>query len=77
RVGYGRLGEMLYALGLETLLEAPGPDVDPAAGRLLAEREEARAAGNFELADRLREALGEMGYEVRDGPEGPRLVRLA
>jgi cysteinyl-tRNA synthetase len=75
RVGYGRLEEMLYALGLENLLRATEPDVDPRAEQLLAEREQARAARDFGHADRLREELAAMGYEVRDGPEGPGLVR--
>jgi cysteinyl-tRNA synthetase len=75
RVGHGRLGEMLHAFGLEGLLEAGEPAADPEAERLLAEREEARGARDFASADRKREELAAMGYEVRDGPEGPRLVR--
>ena len=38
-------------------------------------REAARAARDFELADRLRDELAERGYEVRDTAEGARLVR--
>ena len=75
RVGYGRLGEMLYALGLENLLDATEADVDPRAEQLLAEREQARAERDFVHADRLRDELAAMGYEVRDGAEGPHLVR--
>jgi cysteinyl-tRNA synthetase len=74
RVGVGRLPEMLHALGLERLLEAeqgPGEDAE----RLAAEREEARAAGEFERADALRDELAALGFEVRDTPEGPQLVR--
>src|SRR3954453_11200910 len=68
------LEEMLPLLGLESLLapvDAPNPDAE----RLLAEREKARAERDFERADRLREALAERGFEVRDTPEGARLVR--
>jgi cysteinyl-tRNA synthetase len=68
------LEEMLPLLGLETLL-APADTADSEAERLLAEREEARAARDFERADRLRNELAERGYEVRDTPEGARLVR--
>ena len=68
------LEEMLPLLGLESLL-APAEAADPEAERLLAEREEARAARDFERADRLRDELAARGYEVRDTPEGPRLVR--
>jgi cysteinyl-tRNA synthetase len=74
RVGPGRLPELLHALGLEHLLEAEeGPSED--AERLAAEREEARAAGDFERADALRDRLAGLGFEVRDTPEGARLVR--
>ncbi|MGI9081126.1 MAG: cysteine--tRNA ligase [Thermoleophilaceae bacterium] len=76
RFGPGRLGEMLYALGLEGLLDAAeGGRPEPEAERLLQERESARAARDFERADRLREELAAMSYEVRDTPAGPRLVR--
>jgi cysteinyl-tRNA synthetase len=69
------LAELLPLLGLERLLEAEAEAVDPAAERLLAEREEARAAGDWERADRLRDQLAADGWDVRDTPEGPRLVR--
>src|SRR3954470_12930592 len=68
------LEEMLPLLGLESLL-APVDDPSPYAERLRAGREEARAERDFERADRLREALAERGFEVRDTPEGARLVR--
>jgi cysteinyl-tRNA synthetase len=66
---------MLHALGLDSLLsgdaELPPDDVE----RLAAEREGARAARDFDLADRLRDELAERGWEVRDTADGPRLVR--
>jgi cysteinyl-tRNA synthetase len=68
------LEEMLPLLGLESLL-APADTADPEAERLLAEREEARAARDFERADRLRDELAERGFEVRDTPGGARLMR--
>jgi cysteinyl-tRNA synthetase len=70
----GALVEMLPLLGLETLL-APAAAIDPEAGRLMEDRERARAEGDFERADRIRDELGSRGYEVRDTPEGPRLVK--
>jgi cysteinyl-tRNA synthetase len=74
RVGPGRLGEMLYALGLETLLDVE--DAAPAElRRLAAERDEARSARDFERADQIRDQLAESGWEIRDTPEGARLVR--
>ena len=38
------------------------------------EREEARAAKDFGRADEIRDRLAELGWEVRDSAEGPRLV---
>jgi cysteinyl-tRNA synthetase len=70
------LEEMLPLLGLETLLE-PVESVDSEAEELMRQREAARAARDFGLADRLREELSARGYEVRDTPQGPRLVRRA
>jgi cysteinyl-tRNA synthetase len=68
------LEEMLPLVGLDSVL-ADEVEVDAEAMRLLAEREDAREARDFERADRIRDGLGARGYEVRDGPEGARLVR--
>jgi cysteinyl-tRNA synthetase len=75
RLGPGRLGEMLYAFGLESLLAADTDQAPAEIERLAAERQEARAARDFERADRLRDELAERGWEIRDTAEGPRLVR--
>jgi cysteinyl-tRNA synthetase len=69
------LSEMLELLGLESLLEATDDAPDSAAEALLAERERARAAKDFEHADRIREQLGELGWEVRDTHTGATLRR--
>jgi cysteinyl-tRNA synthetase len=74
RVGPGRAGEMLYALGLEGLMGAE-EQAPEELQRLAAEREDARAARDFERADRIRDELAESGWEIRDTPEGARLVR--
>jgi cysteinyl-tRNA synthetase len=74
RLGPGRLGEMLYAIGMERLLEEDGEGPGEEAERLLAEREEARAARDFATADAKRDELEGLGFEVRDTPEGPQLV---
>jgi len=74
RVGPGRLGEMLSALGLETLLEVE-EEAPAELQRLAAEREEARAARDFERADRIRDQLADAGWEIRDTTQGARLVR--
>jgi cysteinyl-tRNA synthetase len=69
------LSEMLELLGLESLLEGADEAPDAAAEELLAERERARAEKDFERADRIREQLGELGWEVRDSPTGATLRR--
>jgi cysteinyl-tRNA synthetase len=75
-LGVGRLGEMLYALGLERLLEAGDEEAaDPEAERLLEQRQAARAARDFERADAIRDELAALGWEVRDTSDGARLVR--
>jgi cysteinyl-tRNA synthetase len=78
RLGVGRFEEMLHAFGLEGLLAgADGDVVDPEAERLLEERQAARAARDFERADAIRDELAALGWQVRDGAEGARLVRTA
>ena len=67
------LREMLELLGLESLAEAE-EGADEEAEALLAEREEARAAKDFERADEIRDRLAELGWEVRDAEGGARLV---
>jgi cysteinyl-tRNA synthetase len=74
-LGRGRLREMLYALGLEGLLEQRDEEAPDAVRRLADEREQARGARDFARADRLREELAEQGWEVRDTPDGATLVR--
>jgi len=75
RLAPGRLGELLYAFGLERLLEEVAEAAPEEVERLAAQREEARAARDFERADRLRDELAERGWEIRDTADGPRLVR--
>jgi cysteinyl-tRNA synthetase len=65
--------QMLRLLGLESLL-APVEPADPQAERLMEERERARSRREFDRADQLRDELEERGWEVRDTPDGPRLV---
>jgi cysteinyl-tRNA synthetase len=68
------LEELLPLLGLESLLDVT-EEVDPEADRLLGERERAREERDFDRADRIRDELAERGWEVRDTPEGAKLVR--
>jgi cysteinyl-tRNA synthetase len=68
------LAELLPLLGLESLLAGDG-EADPEAEKLLAERQEARAAKDYARADGIRDRLAELGWEVRDEAGGARLVR--
>jgi cysteinyl-tRNA synthetase len=69
------LAELLPLLGLESLLEERPDQPDSEAEALLTEREEARAARDFERADAIRDQLAELGWEVRDTAEGASLRR--
>jgi len=71
---HAALARMLHLLGLEALL-VHNESGDAEAQALLTEREEARAARDFERADGVRDRLTELGWEVRDSAEGPRLIR--
>jgi cysteinyl-tRNA synthetase len=68
------LGEVLPLLGLESLL-ADAEAATPEAQALMEERQAAREAREFERADEIRDRLESLGFEVRDTPGGPRLVR--
>ena len=74
RLGPGALREMLWVLGLDNLLDT-AEEADPEAERLLEEREAARVARDFGTADAKRDELAALGWDVRDTPEGPKLVR--
>jgi cysteinyl-tRNA synthetase len=75
---------MLDLLGLATVTEeriVEGSAALEGSGSLLArgevlmsERDNARAAKDFARADEIRDQLAELGYEVRDSADGPRLV---
>jgi cysteinyl-tRNA synthetase len=76
-VGDSDLREMLQVIGLDNLLDADalGDEPDDAALELLARRERARAEKDWDTADRIRDELSALGWEVRDGAGGAALVR--
>jgi cysteinyl-tRNA synthetase len=80
-VGDVDLREMLDAVGLGALqpLGAVGDvaAIDPQARALFEARQDARARKDFEEADRAREQLAQLGWEIRDGPEGSELIPAA
>ena len=67
------LREMLELVGLDSLAAAEA-GANGEAEQLMAEREQARAAKDFERADAIRDELAQLGWEVRDSAAGPRLV---
>ena len=77
-VGDGDLREMLEVIGLGELMPLASVGdmaaIDPAAVALLEQREQARSNRDFEAADRVREELRALGWQIRDGPDGPELI---
>jgi cysteinyl-tRNA synthetase len=73
-VGDADLREMLDVLGLADLLDAHAPEPPAEAIELRDERERARQVRDYGEADRLRERLRAIGWEVRDSPDGPELL---
>jgi cysteinyl-tRNA synthetase len=69
------VAEMLELVGLASVAEpVEGGETDERAAELMVEREAARASKDFARADAIRDELAALGWEVRDSPEGPRLV---
>ena len=69
------LAEMLELVGLSSLAQPDkGAETDSEAFKLMEEREKARAEKDFERADRIRDELAGLGWEVRDSATGPSLV---
>jgi cysteinyl-tRNA synthetase len=76
-VGGDDLREMLDILGLASLMETDDVTVSDAVAALRDAREAARSRRDWGEADRLRDELRALGWEVRDGPEGPELMPAA
>jgi cysteinyl-tRNA synthetase len=76
-VGDVDLREMLFVLALDNLLEVASPEPPADVRELGEQRERARSEGDYAAADRLREQIRTLGWEVRDGPDGPELLPAA
>lgn len=70
-----RMDQLLGIVGRERVGSAESDGVAEEIERLLAEREDARAARDFERADAIRAQLEEMEVEVMDTPSGPKWRR--
>jgi cysteinyl-tRNA synthetase len=76
-VGDADLREMLDVLALQNLLdESARPEPPPEVTDLLAGREAARERRDYAAADAIRDQIRALGWEVRDGPDGPELIPL-
>lgn len=72
------LAGLLFILGIE-ITEADFSDtgLEQELLELVEVREKARRDGDYAAADAARDQLAAAGYEVRDTPQGPKLVRKA
>jgi cysteinyl-tRNA synthetase len=75
-VGRDDLALMLDILGLKGLIETEEASIPAAARALATARDQARADRDWTEADRLRDELHALGWEVRDGPDGTELRPL-
>jgi cysteinyl-tRNA synthetase len=73
--GNAHLREMLSVLGLESLLQATERAPEHVS-ELAMQREQARRERDFAAADRLRDEIAALGWEVRDGAGGFELIPL-
>jgi cysteinyl-tRNA synthetase len=76
-VGGADLREMLDILGLASLMESVAEPISDEVAELRDARERARQERDWGEADRLRDELRALGWEVRDGPDGPELLPAA
>jgi cysteinyl-tRNA synthetase len=72
-VGSDDLRAMLDVLGLAGLLDDDVAEVPDQALELARRRNVARSERDYAEADRLRDELRAIGWDVRDGPDGPEL----
>jgi cysteinyl-tRNA synthetase len=75
-VGDADLREMLAVLALDNLLDVADVSVPPEVLALLKARGAARAARDWAAADQARDQLRALGWQVRDGPDGPELLPI-
>ncbi len=73
-VGDADLREMLAVLALDNLLDVEQVEAPAEAWALALEREAARGERDWARADAIRDQLRELGWEVRDGGDGPELL---
>ncbi|MBR2670794.1 MAG: cysteine--tRNA ligase [Oscillospiraceae bacterium] len=65
--------DMCWILGI--LYNRKKDEIPEEVKAMAEQRQEARKARNFALADELRNKITEMGYTIEDTPEGPKIVK--
>jgi cysteinyl-tRNA synthetase len=75
-VGSADLHGMLGIFGLANLVQRESQVAPAEVVALAHEREAARSQRDFARADSLRDGIAALGWEVRDGPDGPDLLPL-
>ena len=67
--------DRVFGLKLSEVRAEEPIEVPPEVRELLTQREAARKAKNFTEADALRAKIAQLGYEVIDTPQGPKVRR--
>lgn len=67
--------DQILGLGLKEYLGKP-VEVPSEVMELVEKRENARKSGNFAESDELRKEIKELGFEIKDTPNGPRIKSL-
>ena len=68
------LAALLDMIGLSGLASQVGDEVPDEVRDLADERQRARADRDFARADQIRDAILALGFELRDGPDGPEVI---
>jgi len=68
------LAALLDMIGLSGLASQVGDEVPDEVRDLADERQRARADRDFARADEIRDAILALGFELRDGPDGPEVI---
>jgi cysteinyl-tRNA synthetase len=76
QIGAAGLRDALHVVGLGSVFETRETEADEEAAALLEARQAARAAKDFDEADRLRDELLGRGWEIRDTAEGSQLRKV-
>ncbi len=66
-----KFADNIFGLGLlDNNFDKPAKQISPEIQDLLSQRKIAREIKNFELSDKLRDQISELGFTVKDGQEG-------